>query len=883
MSTTVNILLLSNPTGTVSFQVFNTAIGYSKTISKQFITGVPTNANYVQIGASMAATQANLYNNLIAYEIDGNCNYENNAGSIEMVFNVIGDYTVTVFSPNVAFEIAPTLVDDVPPEVVNPFEMKDLSIEIIDTYENELPLIVEFTEKSAPKLKYDSGDTLLGIMMASQLSFNMMVTNGSDAYFKHLYTGDENRYLVKLLAIDDEENTQLLWQGFLLPDQYSEPYKGGVIFVEFTAIDMLSALKGKYFPRWYFENSLPVIEIIAGCLKYTGLNQNILVNPSLVPAALINDFSSINLDLSVYNENEKLQDCYKIIEEILKSNCLTIKSFKGFWIITGFSEKRNVASLYQQFDVDGLRTYDVELPSIVRNNIYSNDSVTFSLKTPFKEVNIDSNSKGNKNLFSDRVVSSLTDNYKSGYNPYLNYPAGSITFPYPYPNNHYDTNDFVDWENHNSLPFFFYREFYQLHFVYRFFEPGYGWDHYNVNEATALNNYYRCTEKPYLKANVLYTLQFDIEIIIFAPPGNFEGKLKRNDYDKLACFQLFVDNEEVLSNRPSFPFASLLKYSTSSRPSGIDPEGNDPQVAVLSLTYEFELVNSGLADFRLLAPIMSGNSAKFYDVRPKKLQIGVTDDYDFTENVNAIRSINFTEKLDYSMELSSTSDKSVKNNFGLARPTSPNYFYTVPKNVNPLQHDDLQVSPPSTVLEYKLQTFQVSNSLRTLLFARNKKNALFVEDADGLQRTFVSFYYQFINNITRIGYLLDFTGRPKKPKTYLKSTVLSGTDVLKYMNVVYAAENVENRDNWKIKDSENQDTFNKTVASLLHSVYSKPCYILEGMILNIVFPDEILKFNFDNVQRVFIPTRIDIDLFEGKTKITATEDVYEEVTDITYE
>jgi hypothetical protein len=892
MATNVNIAFLDTIVAfdTMHFVVTQAVLGYNKTIQKQFVTGTPTNGNQVKIGPTNTDTFDNLFSNLILNDTDSGVGFTNLSfsanpiGDIQLVFVMQETYTLNVIT-NTAnrFEVLLSLVDDLAPIVYVPYDIQDLEIVIIDTYTNFLPLQVQITQDSSPTLKFDSGDDLTGVIMASQLNFNMAVLNGADAYFKHLFTSDENRFLVKLNAYDATNSKKLLWQGFLLPDQYTEPYKGGVIFVEFTAIDMLASLKGKYFPRWYYENRLPIIEVFAACLKATGLNQNILVDPSFYPTQNQN-FNALNIDLKIYNNNEKLTDYYKILEEVLTANCMTIMSYNGFWMVTGFGQKKEQITTFKQYDVNGAILPDFVFTKIIRDTIYNNDTVNFSLKTPYKKVEVNSNADGNKNMFSETVVNNATTNYLSGFNPYLNYPAGTIAFPYAYPSDHYQTNDFKDWNNNNSLPYFFYRKYKEnIFFEYEFFNPISFWNNYNVTENTATTNYYQCAEKPYLKANVLYTIDLEIEILCLSAPSYFEENVNKNLYDKLAAFQLFVANNEVLSNRPSFPIASRLKYEVSTRSYGFQNIANDAKYATFKLKYEFELDAPGVADFRLLAPIYTGSDIKIYRVCFKKLNIGVTDDYDFTENVQATRSINYAQNLKYDTQLLSTSDTSIQNNIGIGRPLYANYFYDISRFFFSSFFQDLQVFPPASVLQIGLQTWQIDLQTRKILFAENFKNAMFLQDVNGYQEYFNSVYYLFKNNISRMGYLLNFTGRIKKPKSYKKYPAIPAFTLLKYMRVLYAAENLAYRDTWSLKNTTIIESFNKTVARLLHSIYSKPAYVLEGRVLQNVFPDELLNFYFDGQNRKFIPTTLTIQLFEGKTQIVATEDVYELVTDITYD
>jgi hypothetical protein len=882
MANKVNIAFSENiqQWNALNFTVSDSVSGYSQSIIKSFIIGTPVASNQVKIGATATETLNNLFNNLVANDANSSVTFQNiNDGNISMVFSNTAVYTLEISAFNNSRFLI-TLIDlpAITPIVSAPFAIQDLEIVIIDTDTNFLPLTVQITQESSPTLKFDSGDDLTGIIMASQLSFNMAVLNGQDAYFKHLFTSDENRFLVQLNAYDTINTKKLLWQGFLLPDQYSEPYTGGVFFVEFTAIDMLASLKGKYFPRWYYENRLPIVEVIAEALKATGLNQNILIEPSFYPAQN-NNLSALSIDLKVYNDNEKLTEYYKILEDILTANCMTIVSYNGFWIITGFGQKKEQINTYKQFDVNGAILPDYVFNKVIRQNIYNDKTVNFSLKTPFKRVEVNSNAEGNKNMYSEAVVNNNNENFITGFNSF----PPNIVYPYAYPNagNHYETNDFNDWISYNSISYFVYRfftyteKFFQLNFL----QPNAAFE-YTLTEQQVLVNYYKCPETPFLKSNVKYKLEFEVEASIAIEPPNFDDNLKNGLYDKIAPFQLFVNNLEVLSNRPSFISSGDLRYQTT-----VGNQSNTGGFSILfKLDYEFELDSSGLAEFRYLLPINNSVDLRLFKLELKKLKIGVVDDYDFTENIRSVRAINYAEVLKYDTNLLSTSDTSIKNNIAIGKPLYSNYFYTVGRTDLASFFQDLQVFLPASVLQVKLQTWRIDAQLRRILFALGFKNAMFLEYFLGGNQEYISsFYYQTYNGSSRMGYLDSFTGRIKKPKKYKAYGLVDPTTVLKYMRVIYGPENLAFRENWIIKNSGITESFNKTIARLLHSIYSKPTYVLEGRVLQNVFPDELLNFYFDNQNRKFIPTRLEIKLFEGKTQLTATEDVYELVTDITYE
>jgi len=887
MANNITIELLGQPAEfeTLWFEVSNSAIGFEYAWKKVFVPNTAILVGHVQLGATIADTLQNLKDNYVAHHSIANVTYEIIGTKLHLIFSPVGTYEVTVIStPNEDIVFNSELLPDTPPITIPELVLNDLSIEIIDTYENELPLFIEFTQNSSPKLSFDSGDDLLKSFMTSKLTFNILVTDGVDAHFKHLYTGDEKRYLVKLTAIDEEENTQLLWQGYLLPDQYNEPYVGGAYFVEFTAIDMLANLKNRFLKPWYYHQKITLVEFIAICLKETGINQNFLVAPALVPNNPLYSFQDLNIELKQYISNDKYTDLYTILTDVLESNLLTIYNFKGYWNIVGFNNKRKTSITFEQYNLDGEQLQNVILNKRFIPLINSNGSVNMSVKSPFKTVKIDFNSKGRKNIFSENVV--VIPN-KEQYGTYFfqngAYLQTITSLPIDLPSVHYLNNDFKDWIVNLSLTQPYYRRFKERFFSVNYYNLG----TYVATESIALNNYFECPEKPSVKAGLDYKFEFDIEHSVTSSLSQsaLTERLKNGYYDKTALFQIFLNDVEILSNRPAFASDSNLVYKMTIEPTA--GTGYDVKFSI-SLDYKFE--ESGEIKFRLLVPILGDSSdnstAKFLisNTLISKLQISVEEDYDVLQNVVAVRDINFTTLLDYSCKFTSTIDNSLENNIGLGRPISDVYFHLVSRTTNPGTFQDLHFFPPASILILTLKMWDVNDVVYTDLFSNGFNKTLFLTSGTD-EKEFISIYgYKDITGYSRMGYLFDYEGRPNIPKKYTKNLDVETTDVLQYMKIMYADEDLSDREKWSIVgEMESFDNFNKTMAKILHNLYSGPTYVQETTALNLVFPDDLIKFYFDEVDRKFIPTRLELDLFEGKTRITQTEDVYQNVTDITYE
>ena len=152
------------------------------------------------------------------------------------------------------------------------------------------------------QLTYNGGDDEFQPIIASQLTFNILVDDASDAKFIHLLTGNETRYEVLL---EDEDLNQVLWQGHLLPDQYSEPYENGSLFVQFTATDGLGRLKNKYLDDTFYRELKPIPEIIAACLKLTGNSFNTIMAPAITNAAATIIERDKELKTTLFLDNKK--------------------------------------------------------------------------------------------------------------------------------------------------------------------------------------------------------------------------------------------------------------------------------------------------------------------------------------------------------------------------------------------------------------------------------------------------------------------------------------------------------------------------------------------------------------------------------------------------
>jgi hypothetical protein len=885
----VKITFPSNPTAfyLMSFSVFNVALGYSKWLSKTFITGVPAATNQVRIGATLAETMTNLLANLNANDLDGIATFEasgTNGFYVNLRVPATWSYTNLTDPGSTITTLSTETISELIPENLPVLDYKDISIRIYDTYENERILIQELASANACKIDFNGGDDLTKALAISKLVFNMAVLDAQDAKFLHLFSGDEKRYRVEVVGINEAEDEQLLWRGFLLPDQYNEPYKQVLFFVDFTATDMIGSLKGKYFPAWYYQNTLPIAKVIAYCLEQTGLGQNLVVKPSVVPESDLYTWESLGINMLDFIEGEKYKDCYEILEDIVSSNLMTLYSFRGYWWLEGIHRRAELETTNLQFNTNGDRIADlITEKELVDCGAKLQPTPNFTALTPWRQVNLNFKANSNKNMFPENIVN--IDDSKAFFSNYKT-PGYSGLFPVDdqylsmvrvreWRQNLSPSYKVRDWNNGKTL-------FWSIDF---FTVNG---NNYNSTESQSLNNYIEAKEQPYIKSGVMYNIKavfFLNSFNSYNSASDFKEKLDAGYYDKLVPFQIFIDGIEKYSNRPSFAPDTELRYEIQDTGSG------NVHRLRMTLDLNFKVDVSGFLKFRILMPIFQrslgggDNISIAAQMSCEKLELAPVEALDENDNVVAVRPINFTTVKSYDLKITSTVDNSVLNSFKIGYESTDNYFYSIDRSLDNLSFTGRHYFNPATVLNLNFNTWESTFELWDFIFSQMNSKKLFIENVSGVRTAFESLWYgkKLSTSPPRLGYLTSYTGFPNIPKNYKAYPGIVSTDVIKYMDVKYPPENFANRLRWKLVGSTTVDTFPKTVAKALHGIQAETMFRLEASALALLWPCHLIDFYFNNEDKVFIPTTLNLDLFAGKTKFVATEAKFTELTDIQYE
>lgn len=200
-------------------------------------------------------------------------------------------------------------------------------ITITDNW-NEGSVVVS-SEKVAARsvqLAHRGGDRIDTTIIGSSLSWTFVGLDCSDGRYAQLFTGDENRFEVTL---EDDDN-QVIWKGFLLPDSYQEPYRNYVQDVSFQATDGLGRLKGKFIENLSPEVS--VIDAISNILRLTGLELDLLFAP-----AITNSLQSDFKEVYVPSQNWENPSAFDILDDIATSLGASVYQVSGAWRFIGWN------------------------------------------------------------------------------------------------------------------------------------------------------------------------------------------------------------------------------------------------------------------------------------------------------------------------------------------------------------------------------------------------------------------------------------------------------------------------------------------------------------------------------------------------------------------
>lgn len=713
----------------------------------------------------------------------------------------------------------------------------------ISVYDATLPewdyIPVDIAERHSCKLIYEGQDDKFQPIMSSRLEFSLEVPHESSTetrFYDTLFTGDELRWKVVLADQDGDE----LWQGFLLPDEYNEPFTTGAFFVNFTAVDNLGILKGKKLPASFFRARHSFSKILTDCLKQTGLSLPILVSPSIQMYVANTRIDKWFLHGSTWLNNDTKADTYQILEDVLTAMGCTLFQQEGHWHIVGLHARASGNFSRDLYSVDGVYDSDgyISLKKPVRANW--NASPQLTLKPPFKAVEITSGVDVSNYVFPEDIVRQpFIKSSESEGLPLPRYWVGTGLTPSLFT------------EDNKSLPTYVDTPL-EINNVVVGYETTIG----DPSYAQQLANYISLKVPPYVRGGNGETLDVSFEIktatvSLFSDPGD----VLTDDflpYDILLNGTSIITNKQGFTDRDSY----RLKFEYNTVSFGV-------YVVTASLNIEgFIIPENGFLDIRF-HHLGDVDGSSYVDVATHITNLSMSFSSEEENPIIKTRSLNRTNLKEVTLAIGDTVLDNINN--GIV------YLDNIPSEYM------------SLILFQRFDNLSVAGEYYDRIYHFNTSNyALFQAHSDSLYiKKANSDYYQYVKDVTDIGAVGAYN---------LVAMNLLGEDQIKSGDLLYWRSSYTGdpntaimhniREQWsKVTNPTTEQRYGAILAEVMHDQYQDVLMAFEGTTKGIIFPDDYVLYDVKEVTYKWVPTRLDIEFGENETRTTLIEYKNKKVTD----
>ncbi len=721
----------------------------------------------------------------------------------------------------------------------------------ISIYDTSVPATVlgiplDYAQRGSCILTYEGSDDKLQALYASTLSFSLEVDHikpgvtpeTSDLFYSSLFTGDEKRYKVEVT----DQAFNILWEGFLLPDEYSEPYTAGTFWPKFKATDGLGILKGVILEASFYRARQSKAKILADCLKETGLEYEIYVRPSLTNAGAGDRIDKLYLNASGWISGDRKINAYEILEAVVQGLGCTLWQERGRWYVAGYASKGDEGVTYQKYDKDGLYIADVTVnPSVsLQNTLDWNTAPQVTLKPPFKAVTIKTSLDKIKELLPETIAAQpwtktlISHNTFSNapptkywigsqfnYQPILTYRAGGIDAP-PFVADPVEIVELVS-----------------AYIVYT-----------NANNTQQMDNYLSLARPVYVKGGNGQKISFKLTLLTSWFTGLGLPTLDNSNY----IYDVRLNNATIFSNKLGFGPREAFFFSFK------NVGGNE---VIGHITGEVEVLNfilptSGFLDIRI-HHLKTDYAIQALAI--ERLQLEYTDEA--SNEFSRVRDLNRTNKREVSLDFGDSALDAHKLAIVYQEPYAPADVTEIPFTF--LNNWTSQGRFYGNVLNFNLTEYN-------LFVANLAKIYIKKQNSD---------YYHFIEDYTLIG----LTGNVRLIQVNFHNDFeLEDGDKIYFHNTISLDPQTGTlhlqRELW---DKNGNTTFTNrygyVLAEVIHDVYPAPLVVFEGLTKEIFFPSDIKHFVFNLERKKWIPTRLELIFGENESKITAMEFKNEKVTD----
>jgi len=291
-------------------------------------------------------------------------------------------------------------------------------INIVDTVLNTTVLSLQKTAISSPMLIYSGAEDKFQNICTSELTFSFLVTDNEEGKFFELFTSSENRFKVELINSSVIGYPKVVWCGFLLPEQFTEPYVYSNFYVNFTATDGIALLKNKVFGGVAAKTS--VLKVISNCLLSTGLRLPILFTEAVQNTAFNLNYLDLEVNTESYiDDSGKQKGIFEILESCLSSIGAKLFLLDGVWYIIGINKFKQKALVFYKYVLGAFDILEYHSKVTYNREIITDlflASPSLTILPPLKKVTVNWATDDNEFLIPKDVVTHLPLNIDTDVN-----------------------------------------------------------------------------------------------------------------------------------------------------------------------------------------------------------------------------------------------------------------------------------------------------------------------------------------------------------------------------------------------------------------------------------------------------------------------------------
>lgn len=775
--------------------------------------------------------------------------------------------------------------------------MEQVTIKIIDTQDNHV-VLERFAQQGAPVLSWNGSDDNFQTIMTSELNFNMLSDGAQDGRYLDLFTGDESRYMVKVEKVLSSvqylgvQSVQLLWQGFLLPDQYSEPYENVNFFVNFTATDCLGILKDHLFNMLPYDYNETVVRIIAMCLKKTNLYQDIYISEAfkLESVEWRNVFlNSANFrgeaETGVGNVEAYLSDatdydsCYDVLDKILKALGSTLFSYGGNWYVIGWNKKHLVLDSFKVYDFHGNYKSTQQQVKEFHGAAYFDEKPMVYANSPLVYIDVNSNLDFEDTVYNDLGLVDIEGSDDEKYDAREFWNSG----------NYFDigvgdgNGEFLAADVNGILERFRHKKrncvFFNLKPTANIVDSRY---------ISLKRNFQKFIGKEYEIGKLV--LEIELELFSTTPYAypidaqNTETNFKNGLYNDLFRVDVYIGGAiqaTTKTNHPLFNVEDDFKLSFNGGSVGVErlPGGlRSGFYNKISAVWKkkIEIDNrEGIVDIRLFQPLGTSQNIARAPIYISKIEVKQVQES--ARLLNQSRGINFSKKekidLDFWESKSDLTHKNFKVNYG---PFKNWQFGNVKTNIALTNRQETDIA-----IMYDLSAADADWLTKNYEEAEITKNGVtyFMKDVFGFFNILEGYY--LLPNSSGTSQLV-FSKKMINNLFYLWQPFDGFTIKTYKYDAVYVQNATEpNRDQslrWVRYGSNVVTGYGAAYGRAMLDVKADMYVRVDTTVKKIVSPLDIVQFNWV-VERAFWISNLSMDFSNGKTKVMLCECSYRNVND----